>query len=101
MMFAVFHCCLINLVREIVDIFISSMLVQRWYVDAHISTDYQRGPNISFLSWKQFVLIWVQNVCKGYQQGSNVVASKEFVKRTDSYVVLEERANICVQLKLQ
>ena len=26
------------------------MLVQRWYADAHISTNYQREPNVSLLS---------------------------------------------------
>ena len=45
--FAIFCCCEINLVREIVDIVVS---VQRLYVDAHIFTDYQRGPNVSLLS---------------------------------------------------
>ena len=27
-----------------------SMLVQRWYVDSHISTDYQHEPSVSLLS---------------------------------------------------
>ena len=64
-MFGNFACCLLS-----AEYFFKSNFSNKSFEEYH--------QNV-----KQFVSIWVQSVCKGYQQMTNAATSKERVKCVD------------------